>query len=82
MPKDIPELIEIDITNLNIGDSVHVKDVSLPDIDILNPAESMIVMVSHQKIKEETPAAEETAAEVTEPEVIGKGKAEEKEEED
>ncbi len=29
-PTDIPEFIEVDITNLNVGDSVHVKEIRLP----------------------------------------------------
>lgn len=82
LPKDIPEHIEIDITELKIGDSIHVKDINITDVEILNNAESMIVMVSHQKVVEEAPVTEETAETVAEPEVIGKGKAEEKEEEE
>jgi large subunit ribosomal protein L25 len=29
-PLDIPEFIEVDITNLNVGDSVHLKEIQLP----------------------------------------------------
>jgi large subunit ribosomal protein L25 len=29
-PLDIPEFIEVDITNLNVGDSVHLKEIRLP----------------------------------------------------
>ena len=81
LPKDIPGHIEVDISALQIGDSIHVKDISLPDIEILNSEDSMIVMVSHQKVKEETTVSEEEVLETAEPEVIGKGKAEEDEEE-
>ena len=77
LPKDIPEHIEVDISALQIGDSIHIRDISMPDIEILNSEDSMIVMVSHQKVKEEEPATEEVVEEAAEPEVIGKGKAEE-----
>lgn len=81
LPANIPEHIEVDVSGLQIGDSIHVKDISLPDIEILNSEESMIVMISHQKVQEEAPV-EEGVEEAMEPEVIGKGKAEEEEEED
>jgi large subunit ribosomal protein L25 len=85
LPKDIPEYIEIDISALKLGDSVHVGDLTRDNLDFLNPKNSLIVSVTHPKIKEETvaTAAEAGVAEESaEPEVIGKGKAaEEKEEE-
>lgn len=31
LPKDLPEFIEIDMLELNIGDAVHLSDVSLPE---------------------------------------------------
>ena len=30
LPKDLPEVIEIDVTDLDVGDSIHVDDVKLP----------------------------------------------------
>lgn len=83
LPKDIPQRVEIDITNLKIGDSIHVKDLKLENITILNTEDSVIAAVSHPKIEKEV--VEEGAAaaeEPTEPEVIGRGKAEEEEEEE
>ncbi len=82
LPVNIPAHIEVDISGLQIGDSIHVKDILLPDIEILNPEDSMIVMVSHQKVKEEATVIEEGVEEATEPEVISKGKADEEEEKD
>jgi len=29
-PLEIPESIEVDVTDLNIGDSIHVEDISMP----------------------------------------------------
>jgi len=83
LPKDIPQRIDIDITELKIGDAVHVRDLKLENITILNSEESVVVSVTHPKIEKE-PVEEAAAAteEPTEPEVIGRGKAEEEEEEE
>ncbi len=46
LPFDIPEMIEIDISDLEIGDSIHVSDVSLKgDVEILEDAHFAIVTV-------------------------------------
>ena len=77
LPVDIPEHIEIDVTNLKLGDSIHIKDIKLDKLDILNLEDSIIASVTHPKVeKEATPAEGE---EVKEPEVINKGKSEEEE---
>ena len=83
LPKDIPQHINIDISELKIGDAIHVKDINIENITILNPEDSVIIQVTHPKVEKEPVAAEETEAgeEQTEPEVIGKGKSEEEEEE-
>lgn len=31
LPKDLPDFISVDVSNLNIGDSIHVRDLPLPD---------------------------------------------------
>ena len=30
LPKDLPEFIEVDVANVNVGESVHLSDLSLP----------------------------------------------------
>lgn len=80
LPTDIPEHIEVDITNLKIGDSIHVSDLSVPGISFITSADALVVSVTHPRAeKEEVPAAEGEAP--AEPEVIGKGKSKEEEEE-
>ena len=81
LPSEIPEHIKIDITNLKLGDSIHIADLKFDNFEILNQEEVIIVSITHPKVEvEEKPAeAEEESAE---PEVIGKGKAEDKEEEE
>lgn len=80
LPSDIPEEITVDISSLKLGESIHVKDLKLEGVDILNSEESIIVLVTHPKVEKE-PVPSDVGAEVAEPEVIGKGKVEENEEE-
>jgi len=54
LPGNIPEHIEIDITELNIGDSVHVEDVQLEgDIEIPHDVDFTILTILSGKMKEE-----------------------------
>lgn len=79
LPGDIPDSIEINISNLKLGDSIHISDLNLMNVEFLNPAESIIVVVAHPKVEKEPLAEEAIDQEKTEPEVIGKGKSEDKE---
>ena len=83
-PSDIPDHAELDVTNMVIGDSLHVSDIKLPaNVKILDdPETSVAVLAAPRAVIEETPVAEavEGAAEGTgEPEVIGKGPGDEEE---
>lgn len=84
LPKDIPEAVDLDIENLDIGDSVHVKDISIPNVKVLNDPDLVVVTVLAPTVsalpEEEAEAAEE-AGEV-EPEVIRRREEEEEAEED
>jgi len=84
LPRHIPEHIKIDISELAIGDSVHVSELSVENLTLLNSGDAIVVAVGHQKVQEEeVEVAEEIGEEeeAAEPEVIGKGKPEEEEEE-
>jgi len=71
LPSQIPEQIEINITNLKIGSSIHVSDLKLENAEILHAEDTVIVGVVPPKVVKEA----ETDAEVQkEPEVIGKSK--------
>lgn len=81
LPTEIPEKIDIDVSNLKIGDSIHVKDLNIPGIRFVENPEATIVTVIHKALhREEEVAAEAPAAEKSEPEVIQKGKKTEEEE--
>ncbi len=83
LPADIPNHIEIDVSDLMVGQSVRVKDVATnPKWKALSDPEMMLLHVIIPKV-EETPApgveaaAAGAAATSAEPEVIKKGKKEE-----
>jgi large subunit ribosomal protein L25 len=74
LPADLPEVIEIDVTALGIGDHIYVKDLKIGDwIEVLTDPDKVVVTVIPPRVEEEAPAAAEGAAE---PEVIKKGKTE------
>ena len=53
MPGDIPEAIEIDITDLDIGDSVHIEEIPLGDnIELAADVNFTVVTVLSPKVEE------------------------------
>tara|TARA_Y100000766_G_scaffold267227_1_gene262246 strand:+ start:317 stop:958 length:642 start_codon:yes stop_codon:yes gene_type:complete len=64
---DLPETIELDITNLKIGDSIRVLDMELENVNFLNNSNDVIVAVKTARAaiveeEEETEEASEEAA--------------------
>lgn len=75
LPGDIPELFEVDISELTIGDSLHVRDVPSAAFDISEEPDLTICTVSAPRVIEEEPEEEEIGLgllgeEEAEPEVI------------
>ncbi|CAN5742893.1 50S ribosomal protein L25/general stress protein Ctc [soil metagenome] len=71
VPTDIPTAIEIDITKMGIGDTLHVSDVAAPSgVEILTPAEEMVAAVVEPRVVSEEEltgiAPVETEAEIAE----------------
>jgi large subunit ribosomal protein L25 len=85
LPTDIPEHIEVDVSELMLGQSIRVRDLAEnPKWKMVTDGETMIVHVVALKIEEPeatTAEAAPAAGAAAEPEVIKKGKTE-KEEED
>lgn len=87
LPTNIPEHIDLDVTNLRIGESIKVSDVATTDqyTMLTDPGQTLVVCAA--PTKEEEPAeaeaveGEEAAAAASEPEVAKKGKADSEEEE-
>jgi large subunit ribosomal protein L25 len=70
LPADIPKAIEVDVSQLKIGDAIHIKDITFPsNIKVLNDPEAIVLSVA-SPIKEEIPVAPVEAEEKLEPEVI------------
>jgi len=81
-PRDIPDSIDVDVTNLDVHDVLHISDIQVPaNVEILEDAETVIATIGIVKEEEVAPAPVAEGEEPTEPEVIGKGKKEEGEEE-
>jgi large subunit ribosomal protein L25 len=84
LPSQIPDNLQVDVTNLEIGDSIHVKDLSFENTMILDDPEETILLVEHSRVGKEVEEAEAEEMveeeEIQEPEVIGRKKEEEEEE--
>jgi large subunit ribosomal protein L25 len=80
-PRNIPDSFELDVSNLNVGDVLHISDVPVnEDIEILEPGDSVIATVTvlrEEVVEAEAPVEGEEPAE---PEVIAKGKKEDEDE--
>jgi large subunit ribosomal protein L25 len=82
LPKDMPEKIEVNVADLGINDLVHISDLSVPNVVILDNAENMVVgVIPPAVVKEEVPAEAVVEEALKEPEVVGKGKKAEEGEE-
>jgi large subunit ribosomal protein L25 len=75
-PGDIPEHFEVDVTNLVIGKSIHVSELSIPKAEIMDDGNLVVAAVVAPRV-EEVAAPVGEAATTAEPEVIKKGKDEE-----
>jgi large subunit ribosomal protein L25 len=83
LPGEIPEKIEVDVSALDIGDSIHVQDLAVPEgVEVETDLErSVVAVLAPAVVPVEEEAAVAPEGEPTEPELIGKRKAEEGEEE-
>jgi large subunit ribosomal protein L25 len=81
LPKDIPHLITIDVSDLDVGDSVHVSDLDFGKVESLLPPERVIVTVIAPRslVAEAAEAAEavEGAEEAAGEEAAAEGEAKE-----
>ncbi|MCK4532814.1 50S ribosomal protein L25 [bacterium] len=77
LPVRIPHSITVDISHLQIGENILVKDIVVPEgLKILNDLEQIVVNIVASTVLEEK-TEEAIAGETAEPEVISKGKKEE-----
>lgn len=77
LPTDIPSKLEVEVSGLNIGDSLHVSDIKADRVIIKTDADRAIAAVVPPTILEEVKPAEEAAP--AEPELVKEKKEEEEE---
>lgn len=78
-PSNIPNHIEVDVTKMVIGSSLHVSDITLPEgVEVLAEEDASVAVVSAPRAAVEAVATEEAAV-GAEPEVIRAKKPDEEE---
>ena len=82
LPKDIPSSVDLDVTDLVVGQSLHVADIEIANATILSDERSTVCSVVPPRVEEEEAAevTEEVEEEGAEPELIRKPKAEDEDE--
>lgn len=81
-PSNIPNHIDVDVSALEVNESLHVRDLVVPEgVEIQDEAESTVCVVAPPRVETEAAAAPEAEAEPTgaEPELIRKQKEDEEE---
>jgi large subunit ribosomal protein L25 len=74
LPGDIPQKIDLDVEDLEIGSHYEAKDLGLPEsVELMVELDKVIVAVAHSRVA--------TEVEEAEPELIGRTAEEETEEE-
>jgi large subunit ribosomal protein L25 len=77
-PQDLPDIVRLDVTNLSIGESLHVRDIQLPSgVEAITDGDLTVVSVVASRVGEEVA---ETAEVAVTPEVITEKKVEAKQE--
>ncbi len=70
LPTNIPQSLEVDVSLLKIGDSIHVKDIPAPQgVTFITDPDTVVLTIA-APMKEEAPAEEVEGEEKKEPEVI------------
>ncbi len=61
IPSKLPRAIEVDVSHLDIGDAIHVRDLKVEEgVEILeDPEQTVVTILAPKKVEEEKPAAEE-----------------------
>ena len=83
LPGNIPQHLPIDVSELSIGDALRVSQIPpIEGVEIVDDPDKVVVHVTHPtREAEPAVAAAEAAPEITEPEVLKKGKVATAEEE-
>ncbi|MBK8166536.1 MAG: 50S ribosomal protein L25 [bacterium] len=62
LPRDLPEFVEVDISELSLNDKIFAKDLKVPGGEIVSDPEMLVLSIKAASLfVEETPAATESA---------------------
>jgi len=61
LPRDIPEHIDVDVTGLEVKQSIHVGDIVVPNVELLDIKERPVVEILQPTLFQEPSAAAEAA---------------------
>lgn len=82
-PLNMPSHIDVDVTNVTIGHSVHVSEMTIPEgVEVLDDPDSAVAVVAAPKEEVETPPPGVAPEAAAEPELIRKPKEGEEEAEE
>ena len=72
LPANIPAAAELDVSALDIGDSLRIRDIRLPNVEVLNDEDLTVCSVTAPTVVEEPeePETELGIGEIEEPELI------------
>jgi large subunit ribosomal protein L25 len=83
LPKDLPEEIVLDISELALDRAMHVRDLALPSgVKVLSAADQVVCLVAHRKAEEEVAPAAVEGEVPAEGEAAAEGEVEAGEEKD
>lgn len=66
LPNDLPDVIDINISKLNIGDTFKVGQLKLKNLEFLDPASAVVVLVKSARVLAADTDEEEEGAEAVE----------------
>ena len=76
----VPDHIRVNVGELQLGEAIHVRDLTMPEnVKAMADEDAIVVHVTVKQVEEEAAPAAPAAAESAEPEVIGRKAAEEEE---
>jgi large subunit ribosomal protein L25 len=68
LPKDLPERLEVDISDLKVNQSIHVRDLALGDgVRLISGGDQVVALVKFAKAETAAEEEEEAAPETAEP---------------
>ena len=81
LPRDIPEKIEVDVSQMGINQFIHVRDLQIPNVTVVDNGDISVIGIMPPTVVKEVEVAVPTEEAPKEPEVVGKGKKAEEGEE-